>query len=229
MCKVFNRKNLPIFLLIFVTAIGITVTSLIFKQSFLRILPLYISLLVLFLQSGVNRFAPLIGGINSVIYAVVYFYYGLYATALFSLLFSAPLQIITFIRWSHHRVGNTTELRKLSTKQRLTIISIFVLVWALVCYILIRVSSDYALLDTSVSLLGILTTFLMLFGYIEYTVLQVVSGVVTIALYINMIVNGVSEQVPYLVFAIYSLICICISVKTARKLFKHQENSKTQG
>ena len=126
-------------------------------------------------------------------------------------------------------MGNTTELRKLSRKQRLLVLVLFITVWALVCYILTKVSSNYALLDTSVSLLGILTTLLMLFGYIEYTVLQVVSGVVTIALYVNMIMNGVSEQVPYLVFAIYSLICICISVKTAGRLFKYQEISKTQG
>ena len=223
MNSIFNRQKLPIFLLIFITAICITVTSIIFGQTFFRIIPLYISLLVLFLQSGVNRFAPLIGGLNSVLYAIIYFYYDLYAVALFSLLFSAPLQIITFIRWTRNRVGNTTKLRKLNLKQRIIISITFAAVWAAVCGILIIVSSDYALLDTSVSLLGILSTFLMLFGCIEYTVLQVASGVVTIMLYVNMILNGVHEQVPYLVFAIYSLICICFAVKNARKLYKKQE------
>ena len=36
------------------------------------VIPLYVSILILFLQSGVNRWAFLLGAINSLFYAAVY-------------------------------------------------------------------------------------------------------------------------------------------------------------
>ena len=104
-------KKTPIFMFILlaITAIGITISGVIFKQSALRMIPLYVSLVIFLLQSSVNRFAPLIGGINSVFYAIVYFYYELYATAIYSLIVSCPLQIITFINWSKRKNGKTVN------------------------------------------------------------------------------------------------------------------------
>ena len=82
------KKNLPSFLLIGCTAVLITVTGIKFNQSFFRILPLFISLFVANLQSRVNRYGSLLGSINSLIYAGVYVYYGLYASVLSALLVS---------------------------------------------------------------------------------------------------------------------------------------------
>ncbi len=62
-------------------AIGITVCAVIWKAAVWRILPLYVSLFVSFLNSRVDRRAFLIGGINSILYAIVYVSYGLYAMA----------------------------------------------------------------------------------------------------------------------------------------------------
>ena len=81
------------------TGVLITVTGVYFNQSFLRILPLYNSLVIASLQSRVNRYSNLLGSINSLLYTVVYFHYNLYASALSALLFSFPMQMITFIRF----------------------------------------------------------------------------------------------------------------------------------
>ena len=55
-------------ILMAVTAVLITVTGIIFKQSFFRILPLYVSLVIGYLQTRMSRYAPLMGGINSILY-----------------------------------------------------------------------------------------------------------------------------------------------------------------
>ena len=66
--------NPILFILMPITAVAITITGIIWKQSFIRILPLYISLTVMLLQSRANRYAPLIGGLNSILYIFTYIY-----------------------------------------------------------------------------------------------------------------------------------------------------------
>ena len=73
--KTIKKENILKAVLILVTFLFLTASGILFKQSFLRMIPLYISLIVGLLQSNVNRYAPLIGGINSIIYAAVFMYY----------------------------------------------------------------------------------------------------------------------------------------------------------
>ena len=93
---VLTKDNLPRLCLMAVTAILITVTGILFQQSFLRILPLYVSLVVGVLQSRANRYAALLGGINSILYTLVYLYLGLYASAGYAILFSFRLFHFSF-------------------------------------------------------------------------------------------------------------------------------------
>ena len=176
--------------MLFITAIGITVTMILFTPSRLMVAPLYVSLFISLLQTRINRYAPLIGGINSILYFVVYMYSNIPATAFYALLFSCPLQIITFIRWTKNKRGSTTLLRKMTWKVRLMVALGFAAAWVAVYAVSNLAGSDFAILDTTTSMLGILGTFLTMFAFIEYTVLQLVSGVASISLYINMIASG---------------------------------------
>ncbi|MBQ4604555.1 MAG: nicotinamide mononucleotide transporter, partial [Clostridia bacterium] len=128
-----SKKDIFIFILMGITAILITVAGIYFHQSFLRILPLYISLIVGLLQSRINRYASLLGSINSLLYGAVYFYYGLYGSVFSAILFSFPIQLLTFIRWNKNKWNNSTMLRKLTAKQRvlmaLSFIAALVAMW----------------------------------------------------------------------------------------------------
>ena len=59
----------PMLMLMIVTAALITATGVVFRQSLVNILPLYVSLCVGLLQSRVSRTAYLIGACNSLLYA----------------------------------------------------------------------------------------------------------------------------------------------------------------
>lgn len=228
MKELFSRKNLVTLILMGITAIGVTVTTILSGQSFLRIFPIYISLFIGLLQTKVNRYAPLLGGFNSISYAAIYFYYGLYGSAFYALLFSCPLQLITFLRWTKHKQGSTTLLRRMTWKQRLYTLLAYCVACVGMILVLKLLDSNYALLDTTASLLGILTTLLSVFAFIEYTVLQLVGCFLSITLYITMLANGDLEQLPYLVYILYALFCSCLSVPNARKLYAQQqaENAK---
>ncbi len=205
-----------------VTAVLIAVTSVIYKQSFLRVLPLFISLCVGLFQSRVSRYASLVGGVNSVLYALVYVYYHLYGSALYALLVSCPIQILTFVRWNKNKWKQSTVLRKMSVKQRLVMTAAFCAAFTALWFILPLLGSEYVFLDTASSLLGIITSFMMMFAYIEYTVLMLTGCVVSIVLHVTMLENS-PDIMPHLVYSVYSLVCVALSCLRAKKLYDSQQ------
>lgn len=205
-----------------ITAVLITAAGIYFHQSFLRILPLYISLIIALLQSRVNRYASLLGSLNSLLYGAVYIYYNIYGSAISAFLFSFPIQLLTFIRWNKNKWEHSTMLRKLSGKQRILIAAGFAVALVVMWIILPLIGSQYVFLDSVTNLIGILIYFLTMFAYVEYTFLMIVNGVIGTALYITML-GDTPEITTYLIFSVYSFICIVFAFFKARKLYDSQQ------
>ena len=220
--KFFSKNNLPRLILMFVTAILITVTGILSRQNFLHILPLYVSLVVAILQSRANRYASLLGGLNSILYTIVYVYLGLYASAGYALLFSFPLQIITFILWSRKKDGESTRFRRMTPLCRLLVLLGFIVSSVALGFVLKAAGSSHQLLDNLSSLMGILITFLTMFALVEYTWLMLPSGILGIALNIATMQTN-PEQITYVVFSVYSMICVTIQFFCVRKLYAEQQ------
>ena len=227
MAKTFSKKDIIIFVLMGVTAVGITVTGIYSGQSFLNYLPLYISLVIGMLQSKVNRYSCLLGSVNSILYGIVYFYFDLYASALSAILFSFPIQMITFIRWNKNKRGNSTKLNKLTLKRKLLMLAGYVVLLLLMWWLLPLLGAEYAFLDSASNLLGIIIYFLTMFAFVEYTSCMLVNGLITIVLYITMLKDSF-DIAPHLVFAVYSFICISFAFFEARKLYKSQQEEDLQ-
>lgn len=218
---IFSREHLPKLCLIAVTAILITVTGILFHQSPLRILPLYISLIIGTLQAGANRYASLLGGLNSILYAVVYWLLGLYASAGYALFFSFPIQIATFWRWSRNKYGSSTQFRRMSTKGRVLTLLGFLAAFGVLALVLHKAGSSHQLLDNLTSLLGILISILTMLAYIEYTWLMLPSGVISICLHIATMAEH-PAQITYLIFSLYSLFCVTKQFFRVRGLYAEQ-------
>ena len=219
-----TKKALVMPIIMGAAAVMITAAGVAFRQSPLRILPLYVSLVISLMQSRVSRYAPLIGSVNSLLYAAVYAYYHLYASMAYAVLVSCPLQVITFIRWSRHPWQGSTVLKKLTTKQRIAVSAGSVAVWVAVILILNQVGAAHSLLDTTTTILGILATVLTMLSYIEYTVLMLAGQVCSICLYIAMLEKN-PEQLTYLIFSVYALICAAAAFLKTREIYKIQRNS----
>lgn len=221
----FDAKTIIIFILMACTAVGITASAIYNKQNFIEIMPLYVSLVIALLQSKVNRFASLLGSFNSIVYAIVYFGFKIYGAALSALLFSFPIQLITFIRWNKNKSGNSTVLRKLGARKMALLSAGCVVSLAALWIILPLIGSDYVYLDGVTTLLGILIYFLTMFAYIEYPIFMVVNGLLNIALNAQMSRDNLSV-LPHLIFAVYSLVCIVFAAFEARKLYESQQKEK---
>jgi len=219
------RADIPSIVLMVLTAVLITIAGIYYKQHPLHILPLYVSLVIGALQAKANRFASLMGGINSVLYAIVYFYLGLYASALYAILFSCPVQLVTFVRWNQKKYGSSTVFRKMTSKQRIVVSVSFVFSVAAVMLVLNLLKSDYSFIDSLSSLMGILISFLTMFAFIEYTWLMLPSGIIGIFLNIATM-KAHPQQLTYLIFSFYSLICVTRAFFMVLKLYKEQQLKK---
>ena len=188
-------------------------------------MPLFVSIIIGMLQSRVSRFASLLGSVNSIFYAVVYFIFNIYGSAFSALLFSCPIQILTFIRWNKHKSGGSTELHKMTAKQRILLSGGFLVALAGMWFVLPLLGSEYVFLDSVSTLLGIVIYFMTMFAYVEYTFLMLINGAIGIALYIQML-GGTPGIETHLIFSVYSLICIIFAFFEARKLYKKQQAEK---
>ena len=221
----FNKENLPRIILVAVTAATITVTGVIFRQSIIRIIPLYVSLIVGILQSRASRYALLIGGINSILYALVYVYLGLYASAGYALLFSFPLQIVSFVAWSKRKYQGSTRFRELSNKARIAVFFGFAVSFAVLQIILEAAGSNHRILDNLSSLSGVLVSVLTIFAFVEYTWIMLPAGILSIALNIAT-VKTEPGQVTYVVFSVFSMICVTAQFFRVRRLYAEQRREE---
>lgn len=212
--------------LLFITAVLIAITGIIFQQSFLRILPLFISLFVMLLAARVNRYTYLLGGVNALLYALVYWHYGLYASFAYAVLVSSPIQILTFIRWNKKPWGNATVLKRLSNRLRFCIGVVFMISWVLIMGVLNLLDSNYQLLDSSLTLVGILVSILSMLCYMEYAYVNLLTGLLSIILY-SLMLKESPEQITYLIFNIYCTICLIISVIKIHKIYRIQQAVKS--
>ncbi len=218
-----SKENTVKLILMGITAILVTVTGIVYHQSLLHILPLYVSLFVALLQADANRYAPLFGGLNSALYAVVYLHLGLYAYAASTFFFACCFQLLAFVLWSKKRYRHSTKFRKMNMRLRAAAAVVFLLAFILVCFLLNKVNSSYAILDTLMSLLDAAISVLMPFAFIEYAYLMLPSTVINIFLNICTM-SSQPGQITYVVFLIYALLCRTQSLYTVKKLYAQQQS-----
>ena len=209
-----------------VTAILIVITAAVTHQAPFRIIPLFISLVINLLQTRVNRYAHLIGSLNSIQYGLIDWHYGLYGTAMTDFLVYFPFQLFTFILWSRRSYKQTTLLRSMTWKQRLLTLVSCSFIW-FVTFIALQIAhSNYQVVDSTLTLMSLLISILMLFAFVEYTWLMIPLGV--LGVYTNTIVMMDSlDRMPFLVFSIFSLYCQVLAFFQARRLYAEQQALKT--
>lgn len=208
----------------FVTAILITVCAVVFHQNVFNIIPLYNSLVVMLFSTKANRYAFLIGALNSILYAVVYVFFKLYSSTLYSLLFSFPMQLITFIRWGRKSYGSSTIFKSLDFKKWILISAIFAVSWISLFIMFTKMGSKYIPMDITVTISGIITTLLTMMSFYDYIYFQIVGGLASIVLYIQMLPET-PGQTTYLVLSLYSFLCMIRAAVTVRSLYKEQRKT----
>ena len=212
------------YILMAVAFAGITAAAVLTGSDVYRIIPLYVSLLVMYLQTKASRFSFLLGGCNAVYYAVVYLYLGLYGMAAYSLLMASPIQIFAYLRWKKRAYGNSAILKRLTVKQRIISVAAFAVVWTVLYFTLQALGSGYVLLDNTISVISTAANIASLLYLIEFPYIQCVAHILNITLYTQMI-RQEPKQWTYLIYSSYALVCGIISAIYMQKLYKKQKDA----
>ena len=230
MGKIFNYfKNLSkiqLFKLIYaiLTGIAMLTTIIIFKISILRVIPLFISLVVMFIQSSAGRLCYLIGGLNCILYSISYFLMKVYGMAIYSLSFAFPIQIITFIRWNKRSYKHSTTFNKMSPTMTAVMIICSIIVASLGAWILTLLGSSNGTLDSFNTVLAIISNVLSLLCFVEYTIIAILSNVLSLGLFASLIVKDIAS-LPFLIQFVYNITCLSFAFVATRKLYKEQNKT----
>ena len=216
-----KKKNLFLYCLMAAAFLGILVTGVLYGCPVYRMIPLCVSLMVMILQTRANRATFLLGGINALYYAVVYFSLKLYGMSLYSLLVACPLQLLTWWRWRKNAYAQATVLRRLTGRQRLRWGLGLAGAWLGLYLLLDAFGSGYLILDNTISIISTAGNLGSVLSLIEFPFAQILAHVLNITLYVQMVVED-PAQWPFLIFFSYALICSSISAWFMHKLYRKQ-------
>lgn len=209
-------------LYLFIIYVLMIVNIIRYKPSVFLYIPLLVSVLVMFLQSKVNRYAFLVGGINSILYMISYIKMSLYATAVYSITVSFSLQMITFFNWGRHTEKNKTELRKMTPKTKLAVL-LSIVFGILFFYVVFSESnSQYRFFDNCVSVFGIVTSILCMLRFKEYSFLQILGNVISLGMFLVMAKDD-PVKVIWVINSVNSLISSALAFKNININMKKKE------
>ncbi|MBP3560447.1 MAG: nicotinamide mononucleotide transporter [Clostridia bacterium] len=212
-------------IIIIVTGIAILTAGILCKQQFFLMIPLFVSLFVMSFQSEANRIGVLIGACNALLYTATYIIMGVYASAASGLLFSFPIQLMTFFRWKKRAYKKTVMFKKMTNKQRIAFTAGLLALWAVVAGVFYYLKYEYALFDSLLFLFGFIVPILTMLAYIEYTYLWIIQAVVGLFLNVQMAMNDIS-QITYLIYGVYALYCVILAFINVHKFYKEQAELK---
>ena len=129
--------------------------------------------------------AYLFGMANVLLYALVVYNKGLYLSTTYNLFYSFPIYIYGYIYWSRLENDEDLGVKEFSLKQRLLlVVGIIVMVFALAFVSNNLLGGNKAVVDSIVSVLVCVATFLVAKKYIEQWVLFMISNFMGIILFL---------------------------------------------
>lgn len=191
-----------------VIAVGALIVTLgiIYRQPFYKMLPMLNTLVIMLLSANANRYSFLFGGLNSVVYGIVYLSEHVYFSAISAMLVSFPLQMFSFFHWRKREQGKRSPLKMLGVRGRLSVLGIGILAYGAAYFLLLPFFSNAAFpaVDILVFVLGVVVTVLIALCYVEGQYLNVLSCLCNLVLWLMIALRDPSN-LNYLVIGAYNL------------------------
>lgn len=185
-------------------------------------------LLTSYLASIQKRAKSIFGLINAVLIAYVAFKNNLFGSFFINVFIFAPLEVYGFITWGHHLdTDKNVKIRKLTLKKAITLITTCIIGSIVSGYILAQIpSQQLAFMDSLICCIDICALIIMNLRYQESWWLWVISGALSIIVWVIALGSGGESAFMRLLSAIgFLLVNIYGLVRWAIKLNKKPSRS----
>ena len=225
--KMNGKKFLTDYLPAIATFVGIVVCGIIYKQQFIKLLPVCISLIIGMFTIKANRIAFLIGAANCFVYIVGYASERLYGSVL-STLFSAIIQFSSFLLWKKRAYKQATEFRALKNGARVGLYLGVIIVWAITSFVLYKTGANAVVLDGLIFVLGFVVPIMQMFALIDAVPLHILSAVVNIVMWCQIVFAGNFANLTYLINGPYTLAVVIRAGVKWFELYKEQQAKRRE-
>ena len=222
-----KKTSVPDYAIAILAFAGILCTSIIFKQMFIKVLPLFFSLAIMLVNAHANRIGFLLGAINALIYIIGYMGEKLYGSVVSSL-FGAILQTITYFTWKKHAYKHSTVFRKLKAKYFLLLSGFIIASWIGVYFLLKTFGGQEALIDALIMVFGFVVPFTDMFAVIDGLLFSVINQILSVVLWVKIVTSGNTANLTYLIYAVYGFYMVVRKCFTWIKLYKEQKAEKEE-
>ena len=219
--KIF-KEYLPVSLM----TISTLVFAILYKQAFIKVLPIFITIVVMLLNSRANRYGLLLGSINCCIYSIGHLMTGVYSTVA-SDLCQAGIAFVSFFLWRSRAYGNSTKFRSLKFPARLMLLGVILVSWMVAYFINSKVpDATLPIVDSLIFVLGIAVTILNMLAFVETPFINLISQILNMFLWIYVVIKQGLQDMTYVTSSLYSFYMVIIMCITYTKLYKKQQAEK---
>ena len=204
------------------------IVGIVSKDNWLSIITAVVSAAYTIQLAAGERYALLAGTLFSILYAIVSFLNGLYATALFFILYLMPVTIISFVRWGK---AETIYKEPMGWKSWIGSLLLAAVVLLVLYWILKQTNDAQPLLDSCVFTISVLTGIWMMLNHNEFWILNTASCLIQLVMWSIQLVRtgeGISVIVLQGIAMLFSLIGLINWVKAlrAKKMDRETEEGK---
>ena len=225
--KMNGKKVLTDYLPAIVTFVGIVVCGIIYRQQFIKLLPVCVSLIIGMFTMKANRIAFLLGAANCFVYIIGFASERLYGSVL-STLFSAILQLSSFFLWKKRAYKQATQFRALKNGMRIGLYLGVIIAWAVTSLVLYKMGANAVVFDGLIFVLGFVVPIMQMFALIDVVPLHILSAVVNIVMWCEIVFAGNWANLTYLINGPYTLFVVIRAGGKWFELYKEQQRGKEQ-
>ena len=221
-----TKRIITEYIPLILTGVLIIVLGIIYQQSFIKLLPNLISLFVMLFNSRASRLGFLLGGLNCVLYTVVYAITSLWGNVISSVI-GALFAFVSYVRWKKRAYGQSTIIKKMKPLYRTLFVAGFIVAWLALSWALSVGGGTQPFLDAYSGVSGILIPILTMFAYIEETPFYTFGTFVSLAMWVMIAIDKPSE-ITFVIFSVYSCYMAVKRAITWVKLYRKQQREMTQ-
>jgi len=182
----------------------IIVLSVIMNSSMIQIVAAVCGAIYVFSVALEYRPGQLIGAVHSLLYGIIMYSNGVYGTAVYDLIYCAPMQLYTFFAWGKkNKNEDKVVISKYTKAQRAVIVLVLILTILIYCIIATKLNIQFALIDGISIILGIVGLYMTSKKKIEQWTCYIITNISMICLWVVKSTQDISNIPMVVMWLIY--------------------------